>query len=580
MIEPSESAPPAGWRKSLQRDWERIKGWLGIEPGRLGRRFLILAALLWAVEWFIIQEWTFRSAYPRILADELRLSLPFRLGRNLLFSLAILFGLPRIASLLAFGIWGVFATSAVAFHVFFERALSLQTLKTALLEGVAVAGAGLSLVQWELLVVLCVLLGLKAAFVWRDRSRLRMRWRLAAIFLMAWAALGLWANKNFLPLQMLVKHVPFERMAAAYGYLWTWVGEQIYLEGQVLERALEEAKNNRSNRLSGEAALPVADKVAIIQMESVEFESLGFELGGELVMPFLSSLRETSRFYKVRAIHENGSADADFSMLTGLAPSPDVITYRIRGYPYEDPLPSLFRRAGYRTEFFHGLYGDFFNRRPIMEKRMGFDSVVFEEELVERHGATPTRWGVKDRNVFQLAAQEMNTTEGPVFQFIITLTSHNPFDYLEEHEREISPRLPPPKDEHERRLYRYADSIRYLDRALEAYYEALPEGSLLILYGDHSSFALPRSARDSDGKLIEFVPYLIHQKGSHLASADPTLAQRGVLTQLDMVTHIRNYALELVSVRTTASSPGGKASAAGLLEMDWDLRGGTTRCGD
>lgn len=562
----SEGPAALGFRESIRGDWERIKGWLGIEPGRLGRRFLILAALLWAIEWFVIQDWTFGSAYARVPPDELAISVPFRLGRNLLFSLAILFGLPRVGSLIAFGIWGLFASAAIAYHAFFERALSLQTLKTSLLEGAAVAGVGLDLVSWETLLVLCILIGVKGAFVWRDRSHLRMRWRLAAIFLVAWAGLGLWANKNLLPLQMLVKHVPFERMAAAYGYLWTWMGEQIHLEGRVLERALEAATKNRSNRLSGEAALPVAEKVAIIQMESVEFESLGYELGGELVMPFLSSLRETSRFYKVRAIHENGSADADFSMLTGLAPSPDVITYRIRGYPYEDPLPSLFRRAGYRTEFFHGLYGDFFNRRPIMERRMGFDSVVFEEELVEHHGATPTRWGVKDRDVFQLAAREMNATEGPVFQFIITLTSHNPFDFLDEHEREISPRLPPPKDERERRLYRYADSIRYLDRVLEAYYEALPDGSLLVLYGDHSSFALPRAVRDSDGKLIEFVPYLVHQKGNRLESADPALARGGTLTQLDMVTHIRNFALDLVSVRAPASN--GEANAAVPLDVD------------
>src|SRR5690606_34714595 len=129
--------------------------------------------------------------------------------------------------------------------------------------------------------------------------------------------------------------------------------------------------------------------------------SLDLEFEGEPLMPFLAELRKRSRFYKVRAIHENGSADADFAMLTGKAPSPDVIPYRIEGYPYENPLPSLFRRAGYRTEFYHGLYGHFFHRRPIIEKSMGFDSVVFEEELIERYGALPTHWGVKDRDVFR-----------------------------------------------------------------------------------------------------------------------------------------------------------------------------------
>lgn len=548
MIEHSESAPAGGWREQYRRDWERIKGWLGFEPGRLGRRFLVLAAVLWAIEWYVVQEWTFGSFYPRIDPEELATSQIFRMGRNLLFAFALLFGLPRIGAYLAFGIWGLFAASALAYHAFFQRALNFQTLKTSLLDGFAVAGAGIDLVGGKTLLVLALLAAVKVAIVSRDRSRVRIRWRLGAIALAAWMALGGWANAHIHEVRLLVKNFSFERMAAAYGYLWTWAGEEIHLGGQVLERAVEVARTKRSNRLAGEFPLPGAEKVAIVQMESIEFETLGLEFEGELVMPFLASLRENSRVYRVRSIHDNGSADADFSMLTGKAPSPDVITYRIRGYPYEDPLPSLFRRAGYRTEFYHGLYGDFFARRPVMEKYMGFDAVTFEEEIVAAHDVIPTRWGLMDRDVFRLAARELNAAEGPVFQFIITLTSHSPYDFLPEEERELTLHLEKgSKDELDLRRLRYIDSARYVDRVLQEYVEALPDGSLVILYGDHSSFALPRTFRDLEGNLIEFIPYIVHQKGARLESADPKLALGGTLTQLDMVTYIRNHALGLAA---------------------------------
>lgn len=72
----------------------------------------------------------------------------------------------------------------------------------------------------------------------------------------------------------------------------------------------------------------------------------------------------------------------------------------------------------------------------------------------------------------------------------------------------------------------------------------MPEGTLLVIYGDHES--LTRSQpRDAEGKKIEYVPYFIHQKGKVLRSSNPERARGGGLTQLDLVTFIRNYALSL-----------------------------------
>lgn len=168
---------------------------------------------------------------------------------------------------------------------------------------------------------------------------------------------------------------------------------------------------------------------------------------------------------------------------------------------------------------------------------MGFDDVIFEEELVKDYGLVPGRWGVRDREMMRVAADRLLAHEGKIFQFIITLSSHSPFDFIDPEDEEIAPGA-------EYRRWRYFNSIRYADRALQDFYERVPEGTLLVIYGDHES--LTRSQpRDAEGKKIEYVPYFIHQKGKVLRSSNPERARGGGLTQLDLVTFIRNYALSL-----------------------------------
>ncbi|HLV61586.1 MAG TPA: LTA synthase family protein, partial [Fredinandcohnia sp.] len=271
--------------------------------------------------------------------------------------------------------------------------------------------------------------------------------------------------------------------------------------------------------------------------ESLDHSLLGHREGGELVAPFLTALREDSATYRVRPIHDNGSADADFSMLTGRAPSPDVITYRLLHYPYGETLPKIFRRAGYHTESIHGLYGHFFGRQPVFAGPMGFDAVLFEKELMEGYGVRPGRWGIEDREMLDVAARRLVAHEGKIFQFVITLTSHGPFDYLDPKDEELFPGATALRQ-------RYLNSMRYVDRALQAFYERLPEGTLLVVYGDHESGTEP-PRKDAAGRRVEIVPYLVHLKGARLRAADPTLAESGELEQLDLVTYVRRYALSL-----------------------------------
>lgn len=531
----SSTAPAAGGERPQNRLLAALR-WL-----LQGRRVLYVFAVFWALEIFLVQDATFRPGMPQDWrGPSLFWAQLSRFLINSFFAVAVVSLIPRRLLFLPFLLWQLWAATAIGYHAYFDRPLGIQTAKHSFTEGAAVAGMGFDLVGWPTLILFTIALVAKCAFAIPVKRRVGFAWKRGLLFTLAWVGMAGIVNMGH-PLHKMRRTYNFERTGMAYGYFFTWIAEEHFLGGGLLERAVERAQTLKSNKLANETPLPVSDRVVIIQVESLEDSILDVQVEGEHVMPFLAGLRETSMHYKVAPFHDHGSADADFSMLTGLAPSRDLITYRLLDYPYGETLPKVFERAGYHSQFLHGLFGDFFNRRHVYENHMGFSVLLFEEELNRDYGLVSARWGIKDKDVFRVAADLLEKEEGKVFQFIITLTSHGPFHFLTPDEQEI---FKNPQDVRER----YINHMRYVDRVLEAYYERLPEDTLLVIYGDHESATI-ELPRDQNGRKIEFVPYFIHHKGHTLRASDPVLARSGELHQLDMVTFIRNYALRLAETR-------------------------------
>lgn len=533
---PTEAASPTTSALPPSRAWAALL--LGGRWLLQGRRVLYVFAVLWALEIFLVQDATFRPGMPQDWrGPSLFWAQLSRFLINSFFAVAVVSLVPRRLLFAPFLLWQAWAATAIGYHAYFDRPLGIQTAKNSFTEGAAVAGMGFDLVGGGTLLLFGIALLLKCTFALPVKRRVGFAWRTGLIATLAWVGMAGIVNMGH-PLHKMRRTYNFERTGMAYGYFFTWIAEEHFLGGELLERAVERAEKTRSNKLAGEPPLPASDHVAIVQVESLEYSIVDHRVDGEYVMPFLADLRGTSKHYKVVPFHDHGSADADFSMLTGVAPSTDLITYRLLDYPYGETLPKVFERAGYRSQFLHGLFGDFFDRRHVFENYMGFSELLFEEELNERFDLVSGRWGIKDRDVMRVASELFEGEEGKVFQFVITLTSHGPFHFLEPEEREI---FAQPADKRES----YINHMRYVDRVLEAYYERLPEDTLLVIYGDHESATI-ELPRDDRGKKIEFVPYFIHHKGHTLRAADPALARSGELHQLDLVTHIRNYALGLV----------------------------------
>jgi hypothetical protein len=498
---------------------------------------VFFAAELWAV-----QELTFPPDRP-METFHLVAGKTLRGVLDLLFATVVVLSLRRWFVYSVWTVWTIVATVLLHYFRCFDRPLSIVMLLNQW-EGVPVAlRSAPAVFDWLICATLVGTLGVKVGLYLLARGRAAPPRRVGPLRTLAGAAyvtlllgLGFFAD----PLRQFRTHGTMSRMGTTFGYVWSWVGEYAYLGGEeLLDRALVAGRSHSDRLLSVEPPLRIPERVVVVQVESLDYEVLDLKIGDEHVTPFLSALRDQSMFFKVRAVHQNGSSDADFVMLMARMPSPDVVTYNIRGYPYADSLPALLSERGYETAAFHGNWGGFFHRDHAFN-RMGFSSLYFRGALSDRYGSDPLFWGIPDAAVLDVSKQLMcNEDSRPMFHFVITVTSHAPFDMLPEAEREL---YLDPSSAREN----YLNTIRYVDRALQRYVSALPEGTLVILYADHESGVLT-SHVDERGRRIEYIPFFIFQPSVNLAEVQRTrgkpITTSGELTLLDLSGYVRNSIL-------------------------------------
>jgi len=236
------------------------------------------------------------------------------------------------------------------------------------------------------------------------------------------------------------------------------------------------------------------ESLMVIQVESLDYNILDYKVQGREVTPFLNRLKKESILAKLDSFHygASGSSGADFQFLTGLLPLQNYPTFKILSMDYAGSLPSFYARRGISTLAFHGNVSSMWGRAWAY-KEMGINRFFDAKDL----GPTDTRWGVSDQLFFQKSKRiiEGNLGRGHMY-FLITLSSHGPFDFVQNGVFAGSDMAS-----------RYFDSINYVDKALEQFL-TLKGRYLVILYGDHSANVEDKSYSSRQGEK-EFVPALI-----------------------------------------------------------------------
>jgi hypothetical protein len=501
---------------------------------------LLAVALIWAVELFAFQALSFHFDYPVPLAKRVGAQ-TVRLLLDVLFSLGLVFLLPRVWTILAFLGFILFAQGANYYQAVFGRVLSWNTLKGQFSEGIEVARFDWGYANGLLLLALALALAAKIWLLLRAAREADGRTPRRRVGLAALAGYGLLLAVAMTKIDRpdkLRTFVSNERFGMTYGYLPLWACEFVYRDmGHLLREAVAQ-RALATDRLSAiEAPVALTGDVVVLQVESLDWRILNHRVDGRAVTPFLNRLAEEAMLFKITAFHANGSGDADFVMLNAVPPSPSLMTYRIVNYPYQNTLPQAAARAGYTSVAFHGNSGRFFERKRTFA-RMGFARTLFLEDMRDELRAPTSLWGIRDDRVLELS-RAMIAGHLPAerqLHYVITLTSHQPFIYLEPECQTFSPGKGDIQS-------RYFNNMHFVDRQIESYIGGLPAGTLVIILGDHRAmveYALEAGVRADPA---ERVPLFIHRVGERLAGRQKSRGQpaalSGELTQVDAAAYLQ-----------------------------------------
>ena len=504
---------------------------LPVKNGNLALLFIFLAVALSGTESVYVQVITTQRDFsPKLFESG---SFLFLLCLDYLVPLTLAF-LSRRTLFAYFAGQTFLSATLLHYTIFFYNPLTLSTIYHSM-HGAASLGVDiLGFARWDIIFEMGVLFCIKALLLQLGRTpdwSMPRFWGLRGILAVTCMAI-IWVISNTIygqtGLSLLWVDSRGHRTATerrletgtreavrSIGYLATWIGE--WMSGTYRDTALiyaemrcadpDEAfcRDTPPEQRAGANrpvwnGIPVPEPgntVVLMQVESLDFASLGMRVNDRPVLPFLDALTKRSVTLRTFAPHKVGSCNSDYEILNGRVADQNVLYYTyIKEYP--DSIIHTLERRGYATTMFHGLDGKLFNLREAYTAQ-GFSRLVFKEELCEA-GYQPSSYIMKhvmDEHVLEAAGKAVNKEERQA-QFIVTMSTHIPFIGAAPEFKSAGGTFA-----------RYVSSLNYFDMHFARYYETLPEGTLLILWGDHGSDVdypprYPRNGRQ--------VPFIVHVK--------------------------------------------------------------------
>lgn len=225
--------------------------------------------------------------------------------------------------------------------------------------------------------------------------------------------------------------------------------------------------------------------VILLQIEALQNHVVFKEVNGEEVTPNINRIIRESIYYPYCYDQvERATADGETLANLSLYSIPDTSIYE--AYPQNtfNSLANTLKDNGYEfAAAFHGHDGDFYNRENAYPQH-GFDRYYSREDYKadELHNGL-----LGDMTFLKQTVDYLEALEQPFYAFIVTLTSHHPFNYYEgdvllnvgKYEGTI--------------VGDYLHSMHYVDAAVGEFYgdlkeKGLLEDSLLVMFGDHVAF--------------------------------------------------------------------------------------------
>lgn len=295
------------------------------------------------------------------------------------------------------------------------------------------------------------------------------------------------------------------------------------------QRDVQTVNTYVSNNGSGNNAYTGIAKnknLIIVQVEALQEFVIGRKINGQEITPNMNALIKESAYFDnfYYQIEDGSTSDAEFLCNTSLYPlEAGSVYYR---YP-ENTYPSLAKLVksnGYKAYVSHAYSSIFWNRRQ-MYKNLMFDEFIDSSyyEMDDTLGWDGT--ALSDVSFFKQSFDKINTTD-PFYNFLITLTTHYPFDTFRDYEFEDDPL--DVGDYEGEFIGDYIKSAYYVDKAIGVLIKELKsrdlyDNSVIAIYGDH--FAVPINKKtdlleyldientDTEWIKLQKVPFILRYPG-------------------------------------------------------------------
>ncbi|MDR3541247.1 MAG: LTA synthase family protein [Desulfosporosinus sp.] len=243
----------------------------------------------------------------------------------------------------------------------------------------------------------------------------------------------------------------------------------------------QKQENLPANQYSG---LFKGQNLIVIQVESLENFVINQKVNGQEITPNLNKLLANSFYFSnfYEQVYNGTSVDADLMTNTSVYPIRTGATFfRFPNNTYNS-LPKLLHGVGYSTLAIHPDKGSYWNWVPALT------SIGFEKTMDETHFNSDEKigLGISDGSYFKQVAPIVVSEKQPFYNFIVTLTSHSPFDLPDQYRKLVLS-----ENLNQTKLGGYFQSVNYTDQQIGNFLGTLDQSgvldhSVVVIYGDHT----------------------------------------------------------------------------------------------
>lgn len=301
------------------------------------------------------------------------------------------------------------------------------------------------------------------------------------------------------------------------------------LAGAIEEKPMEITESDITEVIETEShdneftGVGAGKNLIIIQVESLNNFVINKKYNDQEITPNLNALINgpgsiyASDYYEV--LGAGNTSDAEFVSLHSMYPSMKNPSYEVYLDTYLYGLPMILKDQGYNPLALHGYRRDFWIRDRAYP-HIGFDKFYAEDnyEIDEVIGM-----GLGDKSFLKQSASKIENEESPFFAFLVTLTSHVPYEMPAEEQK-----LAIDEEDSKSIFGKYLQAVHYTDAAIGEFIsdlkaKGLYDNSIIVIYGDHHGFTgMDKAVNDRIAEFtgIDFdfdtllnIPLIIHVGG-------------------------------------------------------------------